>query len=296
MKHGGLHRRRRMFCPSASATLWVQPIRLTGLVRHLDAEASDWRNVIEDHRYNLFSEWQLGQVMHDLTAYARFGIDISAEAEDTSSTAEARISDRLGQAEAFLEAVDLDAWLGSDRDHDFETVVAMARCRYALDHGEPVRPEDLARLGGVSDSRMRGLARPKPDAALPLNADRKVPAQAATDWLKSQSEFRTSIWKEMRPAPRDPCFDPDHAMPDPVFIPEASDGSRFTPDLETSSGFRIGRKGHELDVEDYDAALEKLAHMDRPSWRRPSPKSGRASIVTAATWVRVSRESLGLAK
>ena len=262
------------------------------VARSLGHHAGDWRETITTWSNNAFSDWELGHLMHDMAAYAKFGIDIAAEAEDSEAEIAARIEVRITAAETFLDSVSLDHLIGKDRKQDFETIVLMARTRWQLDHGKPVTPEGLARLGAVSDSRMRGLARQAADATIQMDANRLIPAQAALDWLENQPKFKSSLWKTDRPA-----ADPEAAEPeisDPVFIPEARDGSRFLPGLDTGQGYAIGQKGHEQVVADFDEALSILSRMEPPRWRRPSPASGIPSLVTGVRWVRLGRNSLDI--
>ena len=81
---------------------------------------------------------------------------------------------------------------------------------------------------------------------------------------------------------------------DPIFVPEAADGSRFLPDLRQATGFQIGPKGDERMIEDYEEALEELAHMKKPAWRRPSPTSNIRSVITGIRWVRIDRSTLDI--
>jgi hypothetical protein len=75
-----------------------------------------------------------------------------------------------------------------------------------------------------------------------------------------------------------------------TLIPEAADGSRFTPDLIHRDGsFQIGQWPHEVRVFGYDQALASLRSMEVARWRRPSATSGKPGIVRAVRWVEVDR-------
>jgi hypothetical protein len=69
-------------------------------------------------------------------------------------------------------------------------------------------------------------------------------------------------------------------------IPVSADGSKFTPDVASPSGFRIGPKGSELLVKDYFEALSQLRGMSPPRWRRPN-MSGNFGLVTGVRWEHV---------
>jgi hypothetical protein len=73
-----------------------------------------------------------------------------------------------------------------------------------------------------------------------------------------------------------------------MLVPEAADGTLFTPDLARPDGtFRIGPKDDERVVKGYRDALSELRRMDKPYWRRPSATSGIPGIVVGVRWVEV---------
>ncbi|MEY8839234.1 hypothetical protein AB9K41_09425, partial [Cribrihabitans sp. XS_ASV171] len=57
---------------------------------------------------------------------------------------------------------------------NLERLVAAARSRIALDTGTRVPVEGLSALAGISESRMRNIAKRSPDATLPVDDDRMV--------------------------------------------------------------------------------------------------------------------------
>ena len=72
---------------------------------------------------------------------------------------------------------------------------------------------------------------------------------------------------------------------DTYLVPQAKDGSFFSFSCKLSRGFKIGKKGEEVYVEDFEEALKQLQQMPKPYWRRPSPSSGIAGIVSGSTWI-----------
>lgn len=77
-----------------------------------------------------------------------------------------------------------------------------------------------------------------------------------------------------------------------LVVPEAKDGSRFTPDLVLWDGsYRIGAYRDEFPVQGYLAALAVLAEMEAPYWRRPSRTSGISGVVKGVRWVTLHRDS-----
>jgi hypothetical protein len=67
-------------------------------------------------------------------------------------------------------------------------------------------------------------------------------------------------------------------------VPQAKDGSVFSPALERKGGFTVGTKGDERRIVDFDEALAFLKSQPTARWRRPNDK-GIWGIVTGIQWV-----------
>lgn len=247
-----------------------------------------WRDDLEEGDSSAFSEWPLGTMFHNLSAYAQYGIDISVSENDDENQVSTRLQRMVETAESFLRICPLDAWLGDERSPQLEETVLMARNRWALDQDRPVEPEALAIFGGVKMSRMRNmLAGQNPELR---REGGLVPAHEAHDWLADRDSFYPSIWRTARPihnAETNPL-----SYSTPLFVPEARDGSIFHPGLERRSGFTIGEKGQEFQVSTFQAALRELQEMPVPAWRRPAPGRGGWGIVRGVSWARVSSDEL----
>ena len=260
------------------------------IIGPLHDDSSDWRESLADAESGAFSEWPLGARLHDLAAYARYGIDLAAQAEEDTDRIAERLAELVAEADAFLKHCPLEAWLGEERPRQLEETILLARNRWALDHLRPVEPDALALFGGVSFGRMRNMVTGK--SPMFHRESGLIPAHEALAWLDGRESFLPSIWRAQRPSD-------DQALPisapqpyeRPVFVPEARDGSLFHPGLERSGGFTIGEKGREVQVPTFDAALQELQRMPVPAWRRPSSRGGW-SVVKAVGWARVSREEL----
>ncbi|GGD19474.1 hypothetical protein [Sinisalibacter lacisalsi] len=251
----------------------------------LGGEAEDgWRDLLEENESMAFSEWPMGHLLHDLSAFAQYGIDIAAEPGEDATVIEARLAEKVETAENFLKRCPMDEWLGSDRAEQLEKTVAMARCRLSLDRSKPVDPLDLAELGNISKSRMRGLISGKTPHLKRENG--LVPPEVALTWLEKRKGdgYLASIWRE----PQTPAGETEMETPTSRIVPRAKDGSIFHPGLKTENGFRIGPKGNELTVETFDEALAELRDMEVAFWRRPSATSGKPGIVREEDWVRIS--------
>lgn len=81
---------------------------------------------------------------------------------------------------------------------------------------------------------------------------------------------------------------------DSIEVPQAADGSLFTPDLIRWDGtYQIGPQYAEKIVDGYWMALRLMHHMSAPSWRRPGRRSKKKtdpSIVKAVRWVTINKD------
>ena len=251
----------------------------------------DWRADLEFNRPDANEAWPLGDVLFGLSAYGRYGFDFTSRDEEAEERIAARLRRRIEAAEDFLRVCPLDRWLSEDLAQELSTTVLLARARWALDHGEPVAPEALAIFGGVKMSRMRNMVSGR-DAELPRDEDGLVPAAEALRWLEGRDSFFPSIWRLARANYLLGQKYELTAYEQPIFVPEARDGTRFNPGLERGGHFTIGEKGQERQIGSFEEALAELQKMPSPCWRRPGTGTGGWGIVRGATWARVSREEL----
>jgi hypothetical protein len=251
-------------------------------------EETSWREDLNNEESGAYSVWPLGQMLHDLNAYAYYGIDLSAREHEDEQHVAARLQEMVEMADAFLGICPLDSWLGESRSPQLETTVLLARNRWALDHDRPVEPEALAVFGGVKMSRMRNMLAGKEPELRRENG--LVPAHEAHGWLASRDSFYPSIWRTARQRYSGEI----HTLfyPDPLFVPEARDGSVFHPGLERRNGFTIGEKGQEFQVPSFEDGLRELQAMPVPAWRRPASGKGGWGVVRGVSWARVSWEEL----
>ncbi|PNQ95020.1 hypothetical protein C1S70_31080 (plasmid) [Azospirillum argentinense] len=221
---------------------------------------SDWRQALDEANSSCFSEWPLGARLHDLTAYALYGIVLDGS-EDTEERA-LHLEELVTEAEAFATQAPFTAW-------------GLASNRWALDTGRPVEPAALAEFGGVSGGRIRNMM--SGTNRVFTAQDGRIPAVEALTWLATGKEFWTSIWRE-QPLPqygnrsRPP-------LEQALFVPVARDALVFHPGLRRGAGYTIGPKGEEEQIADFAKALGKLQSMPVPYWRRPNAQ-GNWSIVS----------------
>lgn len=246
----------------------------------------NWREDLDAETTNLYSEWALGQKLHDLTAYATYGIFIRPDVSPESRKRE--LGGLVKEAAEFLACSPLELWdLADSEVHELTLVVNLAVDRWALDNGNAVTPSALAYFGGVSEGRIRNLMAGS-DSKF-TNENGRVPAHEALAWLSERDEYWPSIWQEHRDLYSD--LADEKPLSDATFVPVARDGSVFHPGLRSGGGYTIGRKGNEQKAESFDEALRVLHQMPKPAWRRPND-NGNRGIVSGIRWARLARASL----
>lgn len=245
----------------------------------------DWRTLLEENASNCFSEWPLGVLFHDLTAYAYFGVALWSEEDVGDAEIEEVLGTMIKKAEAFLRESPVRSVV--EEDHDLNTLVLLATNRWALDHMEPVEPAALARFGGVSEGRMRNMISAK-DGKFTRTTDGRIPAAQALEWLAGRDEFYNSIWRDQE---RAEGTSSGEILEEPVFVPVARDGSVFHPGLTRNGTYTVGPKGDEKHLADYTGALQELQRMPRPYWRRPNDQGGWG-VVRGIEWKRFEKRQL----
>jgi hypothetical protein len=257
-------------------------------------DVSDWRAAITDNSSSVFSDWKLGRDLFAIAAYARYGVNVLSQSDcPDPESFESFIEDSILRAESLMGRINSLEKVDPAEKADFIDTIIMARARWQIDHAQPVHPEGLARLAGLSDSRMRSLAKATPDAILHMDERRNVAWASAAAWLETQPRYRASIWRvanEVDTGTQNEPLSPDEY----IFVPQAADGSQFLPNVRQPRGFQIGVKGREVIVEDYLEALNILLSWDKQFWRRPSATSGKPSIVVGTTFARVKLSDIGL--
>ncbi len=175
--------------------------------------------------------------------------------------------------------------------------LAAAEGRWAIDHGRSVAPDDLAALAGV---KLKTVANLIAAGQVPTDADGRVPAAEAFRYVERRKNFARSSWQApvVSNAPTGYAVE-QRALPEQVFVPVDGEGNAFLPSLARRSrdgGLRyaIGEKADPEYVEDYWQALERLARMPTPRWRRPnaSGKGGWGLVSAQEGWRRFARVDL----
>lgn len=243
-------------------------------------DPSQWRSALNDAAPYCFSEWEIGPQLHDLAAYAEYGI-VLHDSEDADELREHLLS-MLTQAKELLAKTPVEQW-GLAPNNELSRLVSIASNRWALDNGEPVEPSALAHFGGISEGRIRNLM--SGENRVFAAKDGRIPATDALKWLKGRPAFWSSIWREQS-LPLYAHGEPTTALKQAAFVPVARDGSMFHPGLRRGSSYTIGRKGAEIQISDFHEALAQLQQMPTPYWRRPN-ESGHWGTVAGVRWERV---------
>jgi hypothetical protein len=241
----------------------------------------DWRHELEENEGQCFSIWPLGSLLHDLAAYAYFGIALKTpELTDPQIEVEDHLRQMVQDAANFLDESPLDLWSSDRSAPQMEQIIMLARNRWALDNDNPVEPAALAVFGGVTEARIRNMMSGA-DSRF-ANRDGKIRASDAFKWLSDRDSFFDSIWRASSPSRETLSND---SLGQPVFVPVARDSSVFHPGLAGRSGFTVGPKGEEQHILDFHNALTELQRMPIPYWRRPNEK-GVPGIVRGIRWDR----------
>lgn len=254
-----------------------------------ERDERDWRTIIDEERSSCFSEWALGERLHDLAAYAVYGIVLHAS-EDPQVLAN-HIQTMLSEAEEFARLAPMEAWgLKGRSNTDLDRLIQMARGRWELDNGRPVELAALAAFGGVAEGTLRNMTSGA-GRKFALK-DGRVDAIDALAWLNTRKDqFWNSVWREQRlPQYADPQRP---ALDNVVFVPVARDESVFHPGLRRGAGYTIGDKGDEFQIGDFHEALEALQRMPKAHWRRPN-RMGHWGIVVGVRWERYDLSDLEL--
>lgn len=251
-----------------------------------ETNRDDWRAALEDGESGGFSEWPLGARLHDLAAYAYYGIALTSE-EDPAAR-DRWLAEIVQEAVEFRDQSPLALWLGDDRAPQLETVIMLAEARWALDRSEPIDPVALARFGGISEGRIRNMMSGSGRVFAP-DENKKILAHEALAWLAGRDSFWPSIWRDQRLPPSD--IPQGQPMEEPVFVPVARDGSVFHAGLRRNGTYTIGEKSNERHIPDFNEALAELQKMPTPRWRRPN-EVGSWGLVAGVRWERLDQADL----
>lgn len=268
--------------PDAVTTGFAALTRALGYEVNHDA---DWAEALRDQAFGDAYCWAMGERLHNLNAYAYYGIALNGGR--TAEEREALLREEIKAVAAFMAKVPFAAW-GIDPG-DAGRTLRRAEGRFALDTGAGVDPATLALLGGLSERRIRNMMAGK-ERRFDVDGEGKILANEALSWLAHRpKEFRPSRWRDQNTF--EDLAEPAAEIEVPAFVPIASDNSVFHPGLVREGTYTVGRGARESRYETYEAALAALQKLADPAWPRPTP-NGTWTTVTAARWARMSRADL----
>ncbi|MCI2395076.1 hypothetical protein [Aliiroseovarius sediminis] len=242
-----------------------------------------WREILDEDYCGIYSETQIGNLLHDLTAYADFGIVLATARDDDQRYQ--FLANQIQQAERLLALLPSQVW-GLDDEH-LVAVLRKSLARWKVDNGEPVTALELAVLSGRAPQTIKNKLAGNP--AEINGSQMRIEAEEAAAWLSAQSDFNDSIWRKQCDAVS--IVEADEGLGEVVFVPVAKDGSMFHAGLIKDGKYLIDAEGAEREFDDFDEALSALQKMPFPQWRRPTPE-GRWTRVRCVEWRRVTRDEL----
>lgn len=245
--------------------------------------SANWRELMEEEFCGIYSETQLGNLVHDMTAYADYGI-VLALARDPEQR-EALLSGQVEQASDLLDVLPTEFWgLQSER---LVQVLSKAKVRWKLDNGEHLDAVELALISGRALQTIKNKL--AGDYAEIHGNQRRIDADEAKAWLAAQADFFPSIWRQQDD--RDILPEADRGLGEVVFVPVAKDGSIFHPGVVRDGRYLVDKEGAERGFDNFDAALAALQSMFIPQWRRPTDE-GIWTRVRGVDWRRMEVEHL----
>jgi hypothetical protein len=243
-----------------------------------------WRQALEEEANGIYSDTPAGTLLHDLTAYADYGIfvGLSRTVEERELIIGKQVEDGLALllliASTLEDAKTSPVW----------RIVTKAHARWKIDLGLPVNRDDLVVLSGLAEQSVRNRLSGK-DREIHGTSDH-VEADEALKWLKNQKKFVRSLWRYQDDS--EAIEKLETAVRQPVFVPVAHDRTLFHPGLKKDGFYLVGDSGSEREFDDFDEALRALQEMLIPAWRRPTEK-GRWTQVRGIDWRRVDWDQLG---
>lgn len=242
-----------------------------------------WREHLGECFGLIFSDTQLGQVLHDLTAYCDFGVVLTPASDEEKRRLV--LAGQIRVVNQLREFLPVETWqLDGER---LLHVINKSLARWKLDNGEPLSAEELAVLSGRALQTIKNkLAGPHRELT---GSQMRIEADVSMDWLSRLKDYHPSIWKEQQGTPA--FVETDSGLGEVALVPVAKDGSIFHAGLRRDGKYLVDSDGTEREIESFDEALAALQRMHFPEWRRPTPE-GRWTRVRCVDWRRVPLDEL----
>lgn len=228
-------------------------------------------------------DWvHLSQPIRDCLCY---GVDGAAPRERDERPREARVLELrdvtmhlLGPGKIFLP-------------EKAALALEMASARFALDFGEPLTVRALQLLAHVSYAAVRNAGA---SGEVTIAANGTVDHEQGRVWLTRRRGFLPSRW--LNPSDDQEPISTDQKDGAVIQVPQSEDGP-FLPDTAVrrnrkSGGIHvtIGPKGNEESVSDFFEAVDKLARMPTPRWRRRNAAGNWGIVRARGAWLSVPTE------
>lgn len=257
---------------------------VTGIFKGRSYE-EDWSTILDANLSSIYSETSGGQLLHDLTAYADYGIVLATTWNWVQR--EKLLEGQIIRGQRLLELLPLQQW--GLADERLTQVIEKATARWKLDNSKPVNAIELSTLSGRALQTIKNKLSGEYKEI--RGTQKKIESSEALAWLMAQKDFKFSIWREQDDATVADAFDAD--LGQVFFLPVAKDGSVFHPGVNRDGKYLIDEDGTERAIEDFHEALEALQSMLFPQWRRPT-KEGQWTRVRGIEWRRYSKDELNL--
>ncbi|SFE93304.1 hypothetical protein [Roseivivax sediminis] len=242
-----------------------------------------WREILEEDYNGIYSETRLGTLVHDLSAYADYGI-VLASCRSDEHRAEL-LGGQIEAAKQYLSLLPVELW--HLQDQHLVRILEKAIARWKVEQGEQINAHELALLSGKALQTVKNNLGAK---GKPIQGNQhQIEAKVALAWLQDQRGFKSSIWRQQQD--EDVPSDLEVDMGEVAFVPVAPDGSIFHPGVKRDGNYLIDEKGREERLADYWQALHRLQSMHVPEWRRPTA-GGSWTRVRGVDWKRLPVEEL----
>jgi hypothetical protein len=206
------------------------------------SQKEDWSTILNVNSSSIYSETPGGQLLHDLTAYADYGVFLATTRN--LAQREKLLEGQIKKAQRLLELLPLQQW--GLADERLTQVIEKAKARWKLDNAEPVNAIELSVLSRRALQTIKNKLSGQYKEI--RGTQKKIEASEALAWLAAQKDFMMSIWREQDDPEAVDIF--DTGLGQVFFLPVAKDGSVFHPNVKRDGKYLIDENGRERAIED----------------------------------------------
>jgi hypothetical protein len=182
-------------------------------------------------------------------------------------------------------------WLGLSSTEEAVTAAHAAAARYLVDCPTMdtcdglITAHQIAALAQVSPKYIRNLMSQNSNSPLCSDDGIHVPAERVREWLLQRPDFLPTIRLDGSVLTGRQSV---NTLQNVQFVPVASDGTKFSPECRTDSGYTVVLTTGYKTFDKYDDALAALQIETTPSWFVPG-KGKENRRVFGTSWARTSR-------